>query len=77
MHDHKVLITCKSQLDSMALLAIPKIGSWNLNDLVKDPNGNEFQEFLQHTETIIDEVEESAKTFIAISLHRILKTYCI
>jgi oligoendopeptidase F len=45
----------------MALLAIPKIGSWNLNDLVKDPNGNEFQEFLQHTDAIIDEVEDKRK----------------
>jgi oligoendopeptidase F len=61
MHDQKVLITCESQFDSMALLAIPKIGSWNLNDLVKDPNGNEFQEFLQHTEAIIDEVEGKRK----------------
>ena len=70
MHDHKVLITCKSQLDSMALLAIPKIGSWNLNELVKDPNGNEFQEFLQHTEAIIHEVEDKRK-----DLHNYI--YCI
>jgi oligoendopeptidase F len=31
----------------MALSVLPKVGAWNLDDLVKDPNGNEFQEFLK------------------------------
>lgn len=25
----------------------PKLGSWSLNSLVRDPNGTEFKEFLE------------------------------
>lgn len=39
----------------MTLLSMPKIGSWRLDDLVKDPTEKEFQEFL---ESIVNKVEE-------------------
>jgi oligoendopeptidase F len=31
----------------MAVSVLPKVGAWNLDDLVKDPNGKEFQELLK------------------------------
>jgi hypothetical protein len=31
----------------MALSVLPIVGAWNLDDLVKDPNGKEFQELLK------------------------------
>ena len=31
----------------MALSVLSKVGAWNLDDLVKDPNGKEFQELLK------------------------------
>jgi hypothetical protein len=39
----------------MKAIAEPKLGSWDLGDLVKDPNGSEFKEFL---ETIKESVTE-------------------
>jgi oligoendopeptidase F len=39
----------------MTLLSMPKIGSWRLDDLVKDPAAEEFQEFL---ESIVNKVEQ-------------------
>jgi oligoendopeptidase F len=39
----------------MTLLSMPKIGSWRLDDLVKDPAAKEFQEFL---ESIMNKVEQ-------------------
>ena len=41
----------------MTLLSIPKIGSWKLDDLVKDPTEKEFQEFLESIATKVTELE--------------------
>ena len=35
----------------------PEIGSWDLSDLVKDPNGNEFKEFLETIKKRVMEFE--------------------
>lgn len=45
----------------MTLLLKPKIGSWELDDLIKDPNGNEFQEFLQSIVTKVTQLESRRK----------------
>jgi oligoendopeptidase F len=41
----------------MTLLSMPKIGSWRLDDLVKDPAEKEFQEFLKSIVNKVEEVE--------------------
>jgi len=41
----------------MALLSIPKIGSWKLDDLVKDPTEKEFQDFLESITTKVGQLE--------------------
>ena len=41
----------------MTLLVVPKIGSWKLDDLVKDPTEKEFQEFLESIATKVTELE--------------------
>jgi oligoendopeptidase F len=41
----------------MTLLFTPKVGSWKLDDLVKDPNGKEFQEFLESISTKVTQLE--------------------
>ncbi|MGC1930969.1 MAG: M3 family oligoendopeptidase [Candidatus Nitrosopolaris sp.] len=45
----------------MTLLFKPKIGSWKLDDLIKDPTGNEFQEFLQSIATKVTQLESRRK----------------
>lgn len=44
----------------MALSVLPKVGSWNLNDLVNDPKGTEFQEFLQSIKKSVTEFENKS-----------------
>ena len=41
----------------MKAIAEPKLGSWDLSDLVKDPNGSEFEEFLQTIKKSVTEFE--------------------
>ena len=41
----------------MALLSMPKIGSWKLDDLVKDPTEKEFQDFLESITTKVAQLE--------------------
>ena len=41
----------------MALLSMPKIGSWKLDDLVKDPTEKEFQDFLGSITTKVAQLE--------------------
>ena len=41
----------------MALLSLPKIGSWKLDDLVKDPTEQEFQDFLESITTKVAQLE--------------------
>ena len=41
----------------MALLSMPKIGSWKLDDLVKDPTEKEFQDFLESITTKVAQFE--------------------
>jgi hypothetical protein len=41
----------------MALLSMPKIGSWKLDDLVKDPTEKEFQDFLESITTKVEQLE--------------------
>ena len=41
----------------MALLSMPKIGSWKLDDLVKDPTEKEFQDFLESITTKVGRLE--------------------
>ena len=41
----------------MTLLSMPKIGSWKLDDLVKDPTEKEFQEFLESILTRVAQLE--------------------
>ncbi|MGC1929587.1 MAG: oligoendopeptidase F, partial [Candidatus Nitrosopolaris sp.] len=36
---------------------MPKIGSWKLDDLVKDPTEKEFQEFLESIATNVEQLE--------------------
>jgi oligoendopeptidase F len=38
-------------------LLVPKIGSWKLDDLVKDPTDKEFQEFLESIATKVTQLE--------------------
>ena len=45
----------------MAILFKPKIGTWELTDLVKDPTGNEFQLFLESIEKDVKQVENRRK----------------
>lgn len=45
----------------MTLLFTPKVGSWKLDDLVKDPNGKEFQEFLESISTKVTQLENNRK----------------
>ena len=49
---HYFSFTC-----SMALLSMPKIGSWKLDDLVKDPTEKEFQDFLESITTKVAQLE--------------------
>ena len=46
----------------MTLLFTPKVGSWKLDDLVKDPNGKEFQEFLESISTKVTQLENRRKS---------------
>ena len=41
----------------MALLSTPKIGSWKLDGLVKDPTEKEFQDFLESITTKAGQLE--------------------
>jgi len=41
----------------MALLSMPKIGSWKLDDLVNDPTEKEFQDFLESITTKVEQLE--------------------
>ena len=41
----------------MTLFTKPKIGSWNLTDLIEDPNKSQFQEFLQYLEESVKQLE--------------------
>jgi oligoendopeptidase F len=41
----------------MTLLSMPKIGSWRLDDLVKDPTAKEFQEFLESIANKVEQLE--------------------
>ena len=41
----------------MTLFTKPKIGSWNLTDLIEDPNNSQFQEFLQYLEESVKQLE--------------------
>src|SRR5215467_2724746 len=50
----------------MTLLSMPKIGSWKLDDLVKDPTEKEFQEFL---ESILNKVEQLERKREALDNH--------
>ena len=45
----------------MAILFKPKIGTWELTDLVKDPTGNEFQLFLESIEKDVKQIENRRK----------------
>ena len=45
----------------MAILFKPKIGTWELTDLVKDPTGNEFQRFLESIEKDVKQIENRRK----------------
>jgi oligoendopeptidase F len=45
----------------LTLLFTPKIGSWRLDDLVKDPNGKEFQQFLESISTKVMQLETGRK----------------
>jgi hypothetical protein len=36
---------------------MPKIGSWKLDDLVKDPTEKEFQDFLESITTKVAQLE--------------------
>ena len=45
----------------MAIYVKPKIGSWNLSDLIKDPAGNEFQDFLESLEEDVRQLENKRK----------------
>src|SRR6266487_1885293 len=45
----------------MTIFVKPKIGSWNLTDLIKEPNGIEFQEFLESLEEGVRQLENKRK----------------
>jgi oligoendopeptidase F len=45
----------------MTLFFNPKIGSWELLDLIKGPNATEFQEFLQSISTKVTQLESRRK----------------
>src|ERR687888_548340 len=45
----------------MILLRKPKIGSWKVDDLIKDPTGNEFQEFLESITMSVRQLENRRK----------------
>jgi oligoendopeptidase F len=45
----------------MTIFVKPKIGSWNLTDLIKEPNGIEFQEFLESLEEGVRRLENKRK----------------
>jgi len=40
---------------------MPKLGTWKLDDLVKDPTGNELQEFLESIATEVTQLESKRK----------------
>ena len=40
---------------------MPKLGTWKLDDLIKDPTGNEFQEYLESIATKVTQLESSRK----------------
>ena len=41
----------------MKAIAEPKLGAWDLGELVKDPNGPEFKEFLETIKKNVTEFE--------------------
>jgi oligoendopeptidase F len=45
----------------MTLFTKPKLGSWKLTDLIEDPKKSQFQEFLQHIEAIVKQLELKRK----------------
>jgi oligoendopeptidase F len=45
----------------MAVFVKAKIGSWNLDDLIKEPSGIEFQEFLESLEEGVRQLENKRK----------------
>jgi oligoendopeptidase F len=45
----------------MTLFTKPKLGSWKLTDLIEDPKKTQFQEFLQHIEAIVKQLELKRK----------------
>jgi oligoendopeptidase F len=40
---------------------MPKLGTWKLDDLIKDPNGNELQDFLESIATKVTQLESKRK----------------
>jgi oligoendopeptidase F len=40
---------------------MPKLGTWKLDDLIKDPTGNELQEFLESIATEVTQLESKRK----------------
>src|SRR5712691_6993630 len=40
---------------------MPKLGTWKLDGLIKDPTGNEFQEFLESIATKVTQLEKKRK----------------
>ena len=54
---HTLISHYFSFMCSMALLSMPKIGSWKLDDLVKDPTEKEFQDFLESITTKVAQLE--------------------
>ena len=40
---------------------MPKLGTWKLDDLIKDPTGNEFQEYLESIATKVTQLESNRK----------------
>ena len=40
---------------------MPKLGTWKLDDLIKDPTGNEFQEYLESIATKVTQLESKRK----------------
>ena len=44
----------------------PKLGSWSLDSLVRDPNGAEFKEFLEIIRKNVLEFERIERLFLKI-----------
>ncbi len=45
----------------MTLLFVPKLGTWKLNDLIKDPTGSKLQEFLESIAMQVTQLESRRK----------------